>query len=160
MKKRVYIETSVISYLTARPSRDLIRAARQAITREWWEKRRQGFELFASQVVRDEAGDGDPGAAKLRLDALRGSPLLDVTGEVTALAEGLVTEGPLPEAATDDAFHLALATVYGIDFLLTWNCRHLANAELAEPLAAFLRARGYEPPVICTPEELMGEQPW
>jgi len=154
--KRLYVETSIVSYLTARPSRDVIRAARQELTWEWWERRREAFDLYASRLVVEEAEEGDQVAAQRRLEALAGIPLLDLRDEVGQLAAALIAEGPLPRAATDDAVHLALATVYEMDFLLTWNCRHLANAELTEPVANFLRARGYRPPVVCTPEELMG----
>jgi len=155
--KRLYVETSVVSYLTARPSRDVIRMARQQLTWEWWEHRRGEFDLYASRLVVEEAEEGGPAAAQRRLDALEGIPLLDLQDEVGQLAAALIAEGPLPDAAADDAIHLALATVYGMDFLLTWNCRHLANAELTESVADFFRARGHRAPVVCTPEELMGE---
>ena len=157
MKKRVYVETTVVSYLTARSSRDLIRAARQELTREWWERRRENFGLFASQLVLEESGAGDAEAAKRRLEALQDVSLLDMRREVGELAVALIEDGPLPPAAGGDSIHLALAAVYDVDFLLTWNCRHLANAELSGPVADFLRARGYRPPIVCTPEELMGE---
>lgn len=157
MKKQVYVETSVVSYLTARQSRDLVRAARQEVTLEWWDRRRKEFDLYISALVLQEAGQGDREAARKRLEALDGLPLLKLTDEAVVLAEALLKEGPLPAKAADDAIHLALATVSEMDFLLTWNCRHLANAELSGPAARFLRAKGYEPPVVCTPEELMGE---
>lgn len=157
MKKQVYVETSVVSYLTARQSRDLVRAARQEVTLEWWDRRRKEFDLYISALVLQEAGQGDREAARKRLEALDGLPLLKLTDEAVVLAEALLKEGPFPAKAADDAIHLALATVSEMDFLLTWNCRHLANAELSGPAARFLRAKGYEPPVVCTPEELMGE---
>jgi len=157
MSKRVYVETSVISYPRARQSRDLVQAARQEMTLEWWQRRSRSFELFISALVLQEAGQGDRRAAQDRLEAMEGLPLLDLTDEAVDLAEALLNEGPLPGKAVDDAVHLALATVHEMDFLLTWNCRHLANAELVGPAARLLRAKGYEPPVVCTPEELMGE---
>lgn len=157
MKKQVYVETSVVSYLTARQSRDLVRAARQEVTLEWFDRRRKEFDLYISALVLQEAGQGDREAARKRLEALDGLPLLKLTDEAVVLAEALLKEGPFPAKAADDAIHLALATVSEMDFLLTWNCRHLANAELSGPAARFLRAKGYEPPVVCTPEELMGE---
>ena len=113
--------TAVVSYLMARPSRDLIRAARQELTREWWERRRESFGLFPSQLVLEESGAGDTEAAKRRLDVLEGVSLLDMRGEVAELAAGLIEDGPLPAAAAGDSIHLALAAVYDMDFLLTWN---------------------------------------
>lgn len=157
MKKRVYIETSIASYLAARPARDLIRAARQQLTREWWDSRRGDYDLYVSGIVLDEASEGDPDAARRRLEVLEGIPVLDARDEADELAEALVREGPLPQTAVDDAGHLALATVHGMDFLVTWNCRHLANAEYFEGIATVVQARGYKAPIICTPQELLGE---
>ncbi len=157
VRPRVYLETTVVSYLTAEPSRDLIQAAHQQITREWWAKRRHDLDLFISQVVLNEASEGDPGAARRRLETLRGLPILDLTEEVTALGEALVAEGPLPEKAADDGFHLAFATVHDMDYLVTWNCKHLANAEMLRQIERLLDEKGYEIPRVCTPEELMGE---
>jgi predicted nucleic acid-binding protein len=156
-RPRVYLETTVVSYLTAEPSRDLIQAAHQQVTREWWAKRRHDFDLFISQVVINEASEGDPRAAQRRLDTIRGFPILDLTEEVTSLGESLVAEGPLPEKAADDAFHLAFAVVHGVDYLVTWNCKHLANAEMLRQVGRHLDEKGYEIPRVCTPEELMGE---
>ena len=157
MKRRVYIETSIVSYLTARPSRDLIRAARQQITHDWWEDRKQEFDLFVSQYVLDEAGDGDPDAARERLEALDGLPLLETTDEAVELGEALIAQGAIPKQAATDALHIAVATVHTIEILLTWNCRHMANAEILGVVSRVIRSMGYEPPVICTPDELMGE---
>jgi len=157
MKKRVYLETTIISYLTARPSRDLIQAARQELTREWWERRRDDFELYISQFVVDEAGGGDSAAAEKRLQILNDLPQLGITDEVILLGENLIREGALPEKAAIDALHIALSTVHEMDVLLTWNCRHLANAEILGVVNRFIRSEGFESPIICTPEELMGE---
>ncbi len=154
--KHVYAETTIVSYLVARPGRDLVQAARQELTREWWESRRQDFEIYVSQLVVEESAEGDADAASRRTEILQDLPRLDVTDDVTSVAEALVSEGVLPREAADDAVHLAAAAVHGTDFLLTWNCRHLANAELTEPAGTLLRAKGYKPPVVCTPEELMG----
>lgn len=156
-RPRVYLETTVVSYLTAEPSRDLIQAAHQQITREWWSSRRAEFDLFISQVVINEASEGDPSAAQKRLATVRGLPILDLTEAVTELGEALVAEGPIPERFADDAFHLAFATVHGMDYLVTWNCKHLANAEMLRQVERLLDERGYEIPRVCTPEELMGE---
>jgi predicted nucleic acid-binding protein len=155
--KRVYLETTIVSYLTSRPSRDLVIAARQEITREWWEEHRQRYELCISQFVLDEAGDGDPDVARRRLSLLSALPLLEITEQVVELGEKFLQEGILPRRAATDAFHIATATVHEMDVLLTWNCAHLANAELLGDIARTVRGFGYEPPVVCTPDELMGE---
>jgi len=155
--KRVYLETTIMSYLTARPGRDLIRAARQEVTRLWWAERSPDFDLYISQFVLDEAGEGDEDAARRRLLLLEGLPLLETTEQVVALGQALVQQDIMPQRAATDALHVAVATVHGMDVLLTWNCRHLANAELLGDIARLIRSRGYEPPVICTPDELMGE---
>ena len=154
---RVYLETSVISYLTARPSRDLIIAAHQQLTVDWWENRRSDFDLYISQLVVREAGIGDQAAAKKRLAALEGMPLLKLNEEALELGRLLVERGPLPERASEDALHIAVATVHGMDFLLTWNCKHIANAEMRDRVTVVCRSAGYEPPLACTPEELLGE---
>ena len=156
MKPKVYIETTVVSYLTGAASRDLILAAHQQITREWWEDRLR-FALYISEIVDQEAGGGDQSAAALRLQALKGIPVLELSSEARTLAKQLVTDGPLPERAAVDALHIAISVVNGMDFLLTWNCTHIANAAMRHRIEAVCRSLGYEPPVICTPEELMGE---
>lgn len=157
MKPKLYLETTVPSYLTAWPSRDLIRAGHQQITREWWQVRRARFDIYISQFVLDEAGAGDSEAARERLAALRGFPLLDPTDEVVELAEALTASLVLPKQAVTDAVHIALAAVHGMHFLLTWNCAHIANAEMVPAIESACRERGFECPVICTPEELMGQ---
>lgn len=157
MKAKVYIETTIVSYLTARPSRDLVIAAHQQITQEWWTSRRFDFELYASQLVVQESSAGEAQMAQLRLAVLDEIPLLEVTQDAVDLARKLVGKGPLPEKAAVDALHIAVATVQGMDYLLTWNCRHIANAEMQTAVGAISRAGGYEPPIICTPEELLGE---
>jgi len=156
MKSKVYLKTTIVSYLTARPSRDLIIAAHQQLTREWWEHRRAEFDLYASQLVIQEAGAGDATLAKKRLELLAPLPLLTVNPAALALARALITKGPLPKKAGADALHIAVATVHGLDYLLTWNCKHIANARMYTAVAFKCRAAGYEPPVICTPEELLG----
>jgi predicted nucleic acid-binding protein len=153
---RVYLETTIISYLTAHPSRDLIVAAHQQLTHQWWENRRADFELYASQLVVQESSAGDAAMAKRRLEILDPLPLLTVTQDAVDLARALTVRGPLPKKAALDALHIAVAAVHGTDFLLTWNCKHIANAQMQTAVAAKCRAAGYEPPVICTPEELMG----
>lgn len=157
MKPRVYLETTIPSYLTAWLSRDLVMAGHQRTTAEWWETRRHDFEMFVSQFVIDEAGSGDPDAARRRLESLTDVPLLDPSDDVYGLADELLKRVPLPANAAADALHIAIATVNGMDYLLTWNCTHIANAELRPRIESVCRNRGYEPPVICTPEQLLRE---
>lgn len=154
--ERVYLETSIVSYLTARPSRDLIVAGHQQLTHEWWNEERHHYELCASPLVIREASAGDPEMVKLRLEKLQDVPLLEITNEALALAEQLVRGVPLPPKARADALHIALAAVHGVEYLLTWNCTHIANARLRPRVEAICRAAGYVPPVLCTPEELIG----
>jgi hypothetical protein len=155
-KPKVYVETTIISYLTARLSRDLVTAAHQQITQQWWKDRRRAFALFASQAVVNEAGGGEGTMAGLRLKVLEELPLLDITEEVSSFAEDLIRVGPLPPKAAVDAVHVAASVVHRMDYLLTWNCTHLANAALRTKIDQMCRSKGYLPVVICTPEELMG----
>lgn len=157
MKPKLYLETTIPSYLTSWPSRDLIIAGHQQITKEWWKKRRRAFDLYISQFVVDEAKAGNDEAARERLKAIRGLPLLDITKEVESLAIRILTSGVVPLKASTDAAHIAIATVHGIDYLMTWNCVHLANATITKTVARVCRQEGFECPVICTPEELLGE---
>jgi predicted nucleic acid-binding protein len=152
----VYIETSILSYLTARPSRDLLVAAHQQLTVTWWDQQRAHYELFASQVVLAEARAGDPEASQRRLAVLEHLPLLDVTDAAVTLAAALVSGQALPEQAAQDTLHIAIACVHGMEYLLTWNCAHLANARLRSRIEQICRDAGYVPPIICTPEELEG----
>lgn len=156
MKSKLYLETTIPSYLAARPSRDLIRAGHQQLTREWWENRRNAFDIFISQFVLDEATAGDAQAAQARLDVLKGLPLLDITEEVGGLAAELMKALALPKRAATDAIHISLAAVHQMHFLLTWNCAHIANAEMAVVIESVCGRHGLSCPVICTPEELMG----
>ena len=155
--KTIYIETSIISYLTARPSRDLLAAAHQQVTRTWWDQHRDRFVVFVSPLVHEEARRGDPNAARRRVEELEGLPVLDMAEEAFALASALLEDGALPPAAQDDATHIALAAVHGMDYLLTWNCRHIDNAETKPVVRSVCAAHGYTCPEICTPEELMGD---
>ena len=155
MKPKVYIETTVVSYLTARPSRDLVVAAHQQITHDWWQTCHERFDLIASQLVIQEAGAGDPKAAQERLSVLATLALLEVTEEALALAQKLVSAGAVPERSAEDALHIAVAVTNGVEYLLTWNCRHLANAALRTKIEEVCRSARYQPVIICTPEELL-----
>jgi len=157
MAKRVYIETTIASYLAASPSRDLLQAARQQITHEWWNNQRHDYDLCISQIVLDEAAAGDIGAAKRRLPFLDGLPLLDLTEPVSDVAKAIMDSGLLPQRATRDAVHIGVASVHGIDILLTWNCRHIANAAIMRQMGTIVAGCGYELPILCTPEELLGD---
>ncbi|MGA1874213.1 MAG: type II toxin-antitoxin system VapC family toxin [bacterium] len=151
----LYTETSVISYLTARPSRDLIVAAHQQITYDWWEKILPKYEAFISPIVLEEISKGDLQAAQLRLERKAAFPVLEVLPEIHDLADRYFSEIKIPEKARADTYHLALATWHGIDFLVTWNCIHIANGNIRKVLEEINSGYGIRTPVICTPEELM-----
>lgn len=155
-RPRIYIETSVISYLTARPSLNLVAAAHQLVTQEWWEKRRSLFELVTSPLVLSEARLGNPEAAQRRLAVLDEISLVEVSSDASELAARIVRDGLLPLKALADAVHLATATVHRVDYLLTWNCAHIANAEILPRVTRVFEEFGWERPSVCTPEELMG----
>lgn len=154
-KETVYIETTVVSYLTAWLSRDLIRAAHQQITQEWWNNRREDFEIFVSEFVINEASAGDRAAEK-RIGALENIAILDVNQNVENLAKKLIADKALPPKAATDALHIAVASVHGIDYLLSWNCKHIANAEMQGAIESVCLEEGFKYPKICTPEELLG----
>jgi hypothetical protein len=156
--QKVYIETSIFSYLTSNPSRNILAAAWQSLTVEWWEKRSKDFDLFVSELVHEEASRGDSQASAKRIAAMNGIPHLQVTDEVVSLAKILIASDLLPQKATADALHLAVSTIHNMDFLLTWNCRHLDNAEIKSKARRLLTTKGYSLPEICTPQELIGDE--
>ena len=156
MRLSVYIETTIISYLTARPSRDIVIRAHQRLTRECWRDRRREFDLFISPLVLQEARMGDRALARRRVRVLHEIPVLAVTPDAVSPARLLVRRGPIPERAEVDALHIATAAVHGTDYLLTWNCRHIANALMRSRIETLCRTAGLEPPIMCTPEELTG----
>ncbi|MSR59892.1 MAG: DNA-binding protein [Planctomycetaceae bacterium] len=154
MKPKLYLETTVVSYLTAWPSRDIVIAAHQQIAKEWWKSCSDRFEVVASILVLQEASAGDEAAARDRVAILDQIPLLGESNEALELAQQLIDAAAIPQKAVDDAVHLAIAATNGVDYLVTWNCRHLANATTRRTIEAVCRAAGYQPPIICTPEEL------
>ncbi len=156
MPETVYIETSILGYLTARSTKNLILAANMEITKDWWELRRNSFTLYTSEAVLDEAIRGDSEIAAQRLEMLRNFPLLALNQDVQGLAAQFLARSNLPAKAEVDAIHIAAATVHGMDYLLTWNCRHIANAQIQGKLAEISLDYGYVLPVLCTPNELMG----
>lgn len=155
MKRKVYLETSVVSYLTARPSKNVVEAGHQQSTYQFWD-RRDEFDLFASELVLAECAAGDPEAASKRLAALRGIRLFEITPYSIALAKELVAASIVPVKAGEDALHISIATIHFSDYLLTWNCRHIANPEIQARIAENFRHKGLFLPFICTPEELIG----
>ena len=156
--KSVYIETSIVSYLTSRPSRDIRVAAWQEITTQWWEQERAKYELFTSELVVAEAGGGDQRAARKRLQRLEGIPELAIDDAVRQFAARLVADGGVPTEAQADALHIAAASVHGLDYLLTWNCRHIDNAATKPIIRSICAVAGYSCPEICTPLELLSEE--
>lgn len=157
MKPKVYVETTILSYLTAWRSNDVLLAAHQEITARWWSSRAQ-FELYVSEFVVDEIRRGDPDAASERIAVAEGIERLLAVEDVESLAQRLLEQAALPAKARIDAAHIAIAAVHGMDYLLTWNCKHIANAFMRPSIERICRESGYEPPVICTPEELQGEE--
>jgi hypothetical protein len=159
MKPAVYVETTVISYLTARPSSDPVLNGDLLATRQWWNLARGEFDLYTSSLVVDEAAQGDHQAAEERRKTLATMAEVPITEAARSLAHALVVRNALPSKARVDALHVAIAAAHGMEYLLTWNCRHLANAVLRSRIEGVCRDHGFEPPVICTPPELMGATP-
>ena len=156
MAALVYLETSVLSYLTALPSRDVIVAGRQQVTHEWWNRRRGAFDLVVSELVHLECADGDPAAAARRAAVLVDLRSIEITPEAEVLATALLQGAALPMKARADSLHIAIAATQGVSYLLTWNSAHIANAEKRPVVEKVCRQAGYEPPILCTPDELMG----
>jgi len=154
---KVYIETSIVSYLRQQISSQIIAAARQLLTRQWWDNERENYDLFSSQYVLDEAADGNPNLAKERLDALADIPLLELGPEIDAIAKAIVSRAILPQKAEVDALHIATTAHHRIDYLLTWNCTHIANAKILPSIRDVLLDLGCFVPTICTPEEMLGD---
>lgn len=157
MSETVYIETSILGYITARSTKNLILAANIEVTRDWWESRRNAFTLYISQAVLNEVVQGDSEIAARRLEILCNFPLLELNQAVRDLAAQFLSRSNLPPKADVDAIHIAAATVHGIDYLLTWNCKHIANAQIQGKLAEISLDFGYELPILCTPYELLGD---
>ncbi|MBI4708515.1 MAG: type II toxin-antitoxin system VapC family toxin, partial [Candidatus Omnitrophica bacterium] len=158
MKPTVYLETTIPSFLTARPSNNLILAGEQELTRQWWEDRRKSFTLFVSELVIEEAQKGDSEASEKRMNTISDVSVLEIDEETIRLTEEIMKSGVIPERASADAGHIAVASRHGIDYLLTWNCRHIANAEIIRRLVSVVKEAGYNLPIICTPAELFGGQ--
>jgi hypothetical protein len=155
MKPKLYLESTIPSYLAARPSRDLLKVARQKWTSDWWRTRRHDFEIFVSDIVRDEISAGDSEIAEKRIELVRLFERLAMSNKVIEMADALIHGGPLPVKAERDAAHIALSAVHGMNFLLTWNCTHIANAEMFPKMSEICQAHGFDCPIICTPAELL-----
>jgi len=158
MPETVYIETTIPSLYVSRTSGQLVEAARQRLARIWWDEHRGDYDVVCSQTVLDECGRGEAAMAARRLALLDSLPLLDLSPEVLAVARDLVGRGIIPTRAADDAVHIAVAAVHEIDYLLTWNCRHIANPHNQRRISACLLVHGFRSSVICTPEELIGDE--
>ncbi len=156
MNESVFIETTIPSYYVARRSRDIVQAARQELTIQWWEERRKNYRLFSSAIVVTEAAMGDPDTSAGRLKLLAEVPLLPITHQVLKVAKELLAAQIVPAKASDDAFHIACAGVHHMDFLLTWNCTHIANPHNWRQIAKCFARQDIPMPVICTPEEFLG----
>lgn len=154
-KPSLYLETSIVSYLTARPAKDLNTAAHQQITAEWWDTKRKNFDIYISKVVMSEATAGDAEVAARRLKILKPLRMLPITREVAALAQDFARLGCVPTKAADDALHIALSAVHGVHFLLTWNCTHINNVATIDGIREVCENHGYNCPVICTADELI-----
>lgn len=152
----VYIETSIVSYLRQEPSTQVVTAARQILTHQWWNDERQNYELVVSQYVIDEASGGDPTRAAERLESLDGIPLLPDAAEIPQIANEIMALGVLPSKAQVDALHIAAVAHHRIQYLLTWNCKHIANAKILPRIHDVLIGLGIPIPIICTPEEMLG----
>jgi hypothetical protein len=159
MKPKLYVETTIFGYLTSRISREVVTAGQQMTTKQWWKKRRPDFDLYCSKLVLAEAGAGDKEYAKERLSHLARIQILDISPSALALAKTLLKRKALPPKAENDALHLAIAAVNGMKYLLTWNCRHLANASLRPFMERICKKAGYRCPIICTPMELLEDSP-
>lgn len=157
MKKSVYIETSVVSYYTSKASNDIIIAARQKVTHYWWKNRIHDFEVFISELVLRESKEGDPKAAKKRMASLKDFKYLELNDDTYSLAKYLLKSYAIPKKFPEDALHISIAAIHGIDFLLTWNFKHINNAERKTAIEHAINEYGNLCPIICTPEELLGE---
>lgn len=154
----VYLETTIVGHVAGRLHPDPFVAARQQVTRKWWENHATRFAVYISQLVVDECSAGDPAAAEERLEVVEGLDVLESWGEVDRLADALISGAAIPASEPRDAFHIAIAAVNGVQYLLTWNFKHIANATLRSKIERVCRDAGYEPPIICTPDELTGTE--
>lgn len=150
----IYVETTVVGNVAGRVHSNPDVASRQRATRSWWGSAAARYELAISQLVVDECSDGDPTAAQERLDVLRGLTILDITDEARALARTLTAEGAVPQSEPRDALHIAVSAVQRVQYLVTWNFKHIANATMRTKIEQVCRDAGFSPPIICSPPEI------
>lgn len=155
MKPKVYIETSIVSYLTARPSTDVLVLANQLLTAEWWNSHRSGFDLYVSEPVLNEIEKGDSQMARLRIKAVDGIKVLQLTDDAKELANEIFNQKILPIRASVDILHISIASIYSMDFLLSLNCKHIANAVVYKRISTICLSQGYEPPMVCTIQQML-----
>jgi hypothetical protein len=148
-----------VSYLSGKLSEELTTLQRQLSSLRWWEQERHKFELVVNQTVYEECARGNEQAVQGRSAVLQETTLLPLTREILEVARRLVYPGPFPRKAEADALHVAAATVYGCEFLLTWNFKHISNAQMKRDASRIIEEYGYQPATICTPDELMGSDP-
>jgi predicted nucleic acid-binding protein len=153
----VYLETTFISYLVALPARDILVSAHQQVTRDWWQLRRDQFRCVVSPVVIDEISLGDKSEVAKRHAIVDSLDILETSSDAESLAMAIMDAGILPAKAVRDAAHIAVAAVHGVNYLLAWNCRHIANAKILKRIQTICDGRGFDIPLICTPEELLEE---
>ena len=156
--KSVYIETSIPNYLTAHPSKDVTGAAWQQITYQWWHEEKNKFDLFVSELVIKEASNGNPDAAQRRMNSLEDIPALPIDQDIAEFAKKLISGGGIPQSSEADALHVAIASIHRMDYLLTWNCRHINNAVTKPIIRSLCEKAGYLFPEICSPYELLSEE--
>lgn len=157
-KESVYLETTIPSYLTARPPTNLIAAGEYAVTQQWWKTRSARYHLYISEAVVEEASRGDPNAAQRRLELISNLDELSIDEQVISLTTTILETGLIPQKAAADAVHIAVAARHGVDYLLTWNCKHIANAEIIRRISYVISQEGYFVPIVCTPRELLEGQ--
>lgn len=154
---KIYIETSIPSYITAKPSGDLVATTRQYLAQKWWTNERDKNQLYVSGIVLLEAGRGDEGKAKQRIELLTEIPRLKISETCRSLAKEIILKSDLTQKASEDALHISIATIHQMDILLTWNCRHIANPIILKKIRKIVSEFGYLLPEICIPEELLGD---
>lgn len=156
-KPSIYLETSFISYATNRLSNDFLVSAHQRLSRRWWEHRRSDFRFFVSEIVVAEIVRGNESAVEKRVTFLAGIESIDLNEASSTLAKSFLERSALPEKAAQDALHVAVAAVNGVDYLLSWNCKHIVNLEIYSGIQRIIEGSGYTAPKVCTPYELMGD---
>jgi predicted nucleic acid-binding protein len=156
MKEKVYIETSIVSYLISKSNRDIVISAKQELTKEWWNEYSGLYKMFVSDLVINEISQGDPLYSKQRLKIVNKIPILETTEQAINIAKVITDKKILPVKATDDILHIAIAITHGIDYLLTWNCKHIANAHIIKSIESIAKQFNKQIPVLCTPLEILG----